>query len=158
MNRCLNADDSHGVLGAIKPYDKRADTDTYLESDADEQLIITIPFTGMVKLKSFSIGSGAGGLGPLVVKAFINREDIDFDSVGDLPVVQAFELPMDNPHDAEHPVRIAKFNRVRSLTFFIETNHGEDTTRINYSKPLLPAPHPMPHGKKDGTSRLTPSL
>jgi hypothetical protein len=157
--RCLNADDDHGVLGAIKPFDKRADTEverspssnptlpsidtpfrpfvtvlkqiatptelkrelklgmppprplsihtslvapahfqpsstphpplpcppcinhlhshrrddkpqildpkyctlhpqTYLQSDADEQLIITIPFTGQVKLKSFSIGSG----------------------------------------------------------------------------------------------------
>jgi len=41
---------------------------------------------------------------------------------------------MENPYDAEHPVRIAKFNRVRSLTIFVDTNHGADETRINYSE------------------------
>mmetsp|Transcript_15649 Transcript_15649/g.38093 ORF Transcript_15649/g.38093 Transcript_15649/m.38093 type:complete len:221 (+) Transcript_15649:79-741(+) len=130
--RALNADPQHGPAGAIKPFDQRRDTETWLESDADEQLIITIPFTGSVRLKSFALGSGAGESGPLVVKAYINREDIDFDNVNDLPVVQSFELPRDNPFDAEHPVRVAKFNRVRSLTLFVETNHGEETTRINY--------------------------
>jgi len=58
--RVLNADPAHGVLGAIKPYDRRRETDEWLESDADEQLIITIPFTGTVRLKCFSIGSGGG--------------------------------------------------------------------------------------------------
>uniref|UniRef100_A0A6U4IEM0 PITH domain-containing protein n=1 Tax=Hemiselmis andersenii TaxID=464988 RepID=A0A6U4IEM0_HEMAN len=129
--RALNADPAHNALGAIKPYDKRRDTDTWLESDADEQLIITIPFTGTVRLKSFSLGSGAGEQGPLKVK-FLVRDDVDFDNVEDLPVTQEFELPRDNPVDAEHPVRVAKFNRVRALTVFVDTNHGGDTTRINY--------------------------
>jgi len=60
------------------------------------------------------------------------RDDVDFDNVDDLPVTQEFELARENPVDAEHPVRVAKFSRVRALTVFIESNHGDDTTRINY--------------------------
>jgi len=41
----------HTALHAIKPYDQRRDTTKWLESDADEQLIIKIPFTGSIKLK-----------------------------------------------------------------------------------------------------------
>jgi hypothetical protein len=44
------------VLHAIKPYNERYDVAKWLESDADEQLIIKIPFTGSVKLK---VDSGA---------------------------------------------------------------------------------------------------
>jgi len=44
----------HTALHAIKPYDQRFDTTKWLESDADEQLIIKIPFTGSVKLKVFN--------------------------------------------------------------------------------------------------------
>ena len=39
------------MLHAIKAYDQRRDTSKWLESDADEQLIIKIPFTGSIKLK-----------------------------------------------------------------------------------------------------------
>ena len=38
--------------------------------------------------QTFSVGAGAGGFGPLKVKAFINRDDIDFDNVADLPATQ----------------------------------------------------------------------
>jgi len=130
--RALNADPEHGVLHAIKPFDLRFDTTRWLESDADEQLIITIPFTGSVKLKAFSLGSGPEGSGPCKIKAFINRDDIDFDNVNDMTPVQSWELAVGNPPDAEHLFKVSKFSRVRLLTLFVDTNHGDDTTRISY--------------------------
>jgi len=45
------ASEEHTVLHAIKPFDQRYDTSKWLESDADEQLLIKIPFTGSCKLK-----------------------------------------------------------------------------------------------------------
>ena len=130
--RCLNEDEEHTVLHAIKPRAERHDTTKWLESDADEQLIIKIPFTGSVKLKCFSLGSGPGGHGPLKVKAFINRDDIDFDNVNAIPPVQEWELPPDNPVDAYHMFKVAKFGQVRTLTLFVDTNYGNDTTQITY--------------------------
>jgi hypothetical protein len=130
--RALNLDAEHGVLHAIKPINEKHDTTKWMESDADEQILLTIPFTGSVKLRTFSVGSGTGGVGPCKIKAFINRDDIDFDNVNDLPAVQEWELPRDNPPDAEHMFKVAKFGRVTSLTLFFETNYGEDTTRVTY--------------------------
>jgi len=112
----LNADPNHGPLEAIKPYDQRHDTSRWLESDADEQLLIRIPFTGQVKLKAFSLGSGPGDQGPLKIKAFINRDDLDFDSVSGMQAVQTWELAEGNPSDAEHMFQVTKFGQVhRSL-------------------------------------------
>mmetsp|Transcript_9657 Transcript_9657/g.27754 ORF Transcript_9657/g.27754 Transcript_9657/m.27754 type:complete len:165 (-) Transcript_9657:542-1036(-) len=56
--KALNAKSGHGPLDAIKPYDLRMDVSRWMESDADEQLIVNIPFTGSVKLKAFSLASG----------------------------------------------------------------------------------------------------
>ena len=51
---------------------------------------------------------------------------------GNIPCAQAWELPQNNPWNAEHLFRAAKFSNVRSLTLLIDTNHGADTTRVNY--------------------------
>lgn len=53
----------------------------YLESDADEQLILHIPFKDNVKLKSISVVGEGGDMHPASMKAFKNRDDIDFDNV-----------------------------------------------------------------------------
>ncbi len=37
-------------------------------------------FTGSVKLKSFVLIGGEGGMSPAHVKVFVNRDDIDFDN------------------------------------------------------------------------------
>jgi hypothetical protein len=47
----------------------------------DEQLIVTVPFTKVVKIKSISVvGSAlATDSNASEMKAFINRDDVDFD-------------------------------------------------------------------------------
>ena len=83
-------------------------------------------------LQAFSLGSGAGDSGPCRIKAYINRDDIDFDNVSNMPALQTWELARDNPPDAEHMFKVSKFNRVRILTLLIDSNHGDDTTKITY--------------------------
>jgi hypothetical protein len=46
--------------------------------------------------------------------------------------MQAWEIAENNPWNAEHLFRAAKFSNVRSLTLFIDSNHGGATTRVNY--------------------------
>jgi hypothetical protein len=78
------------ALRALSPIDcgrcNRLNEEQYLESDADEQLILTIPFSCAVKIKSISVvGSAAEtGSNPAEMRAFINRDDVDFD-VGSTP-------------------------------------------------------------------------
>ncbi|CAG8622328.1 14834_t:CDS:2, partial [Dentiscutata heterogama] len=71
------------------------------ESDVDEQLILFIPFTGSVKLKSISIKSGPGDSCPSKMKAYINREDIDFDTVDSYTATQEWEL-ISSPDNIEY--------------------------------------------------------
>lgn len=65
----------------------------YLESDADEQLILHIPFKDNVKLKSIAIVGEGGDMHPSSMKAFKNRDDIDFDNVRALHWATCTESP-----------------------------------------------------------------
>ncbi|KAJ3063369.1 hypothetical protein HK102_008499, partial [Quaeritorhiza haematococci] len=68
------------------------------------------------------------------MKAFVNREDVDFDSVESIKPDQEWQLLTDTGKKVpEYPTRIAKFTNVRNLTLFFPDNFGgEDVTRINY--------------------------
>ncbi len=75
---------------------------------------------------------GENSSAPANVKAFINREDIDFSNVESLQktVVQEFELAYDTKGDIEHPTKMTKFSNVTSLTLFFNKNYGASVTKI----------------------------
>ena len=68
------------MVGA-KGWCNRLNEEQVLDSDADEQLIIRLPFTSTVRIKSICvIGSSADtASNPAEMQAFINRDDVDFD-------------------------------------------------------------------------------
>lgn len=62
----LNAQQPGHIV--IKPWAKVMDEVDYVESEADEQLIFQIPFTGSIKLRSILIKSGPQQFTPDRVK------------------------------------------------------------------------------------------
>ncbi|KAJ3055348.1 hypothetical protein HK097_010774 [Rhizophlyctis rosea] len=101
--------------------------------------ILTDPhfsFAANVKLKSIAIIGGPGEQAPSKMQAFINREDIDFDTVESTKAEQEWELinPDHLPRGSlpEYPTRIAKFSNLRSITLYFPENYGGDTTKISY--------------------------
>ena len=92
-------------MNVFKPYEQRLNADKFIESDADEQLLLVIPFTGSVKLKSIIVKGPAGEAHPSKMKAFTNRDDIDFDNVEQLPAQQEWELTEDTAAAIEYPTR-----------------------------------------------------
>ncbi|PVU94996.1 hypothetical protein BB561_002121 [Smittium simulii] len=116
----------------FKPSDMRFDMTLKVASDADEELLFYIPFTGQVKIKSIWIWGGAGNSAPNHVKLIINRNDVDFDNVNDLELSQEFALVEGVGKPVEYPTRISRFSNVRELNMYFSGNFGADSTEIFY--------------------------
>ncbi|KAJ1728665.1 hypothetical protein LPJ61_003912, partial [Coemansia biformis] len=129
---CLNERTAGSVRGVFKPWDRRLDTAHCIESDADVELLVYVPFNGMVKLKSVLIWGGDGQAAPSHVRVFANRDDLDFDSVGDAVPTQEWPLVDGATQPVEYPVRAAKFAAVRSVALHFPANFGADETQIFY--------------------------
>lgn len=128
---------SHGSGKGItkKTWAERLDEEPELASDADEQLIINVPFTGQVKLHSILIRASQSPSAPRTLRVFQNREDVDFEAAEDLPAEQEFELSRTSDVQ-DLPVKRARFGRVQRLALFFPDNFGggdeDDVTRVSY--------------------------
>ncbi|WOL15272.1 hypothetical protein Cni_G24053 [Canna indica] len=126
---CLNQTTSHSLANALKQ-GYRDDDGLHLESDADEQLLIYVPFTQMVKLHSAVI-TGPEDEGPRTVKLFANKEHMGFSNVNEYPPSDSLSLSPDNLKGKPVTLKYVKFQNVRSLTIFIEDNQGgDDVTKV----------------------------
>jgi PITH domain len=96
--------------------------------------ILVSSFTGQVKLHSILIRTSNSSSAPKTLKAFINRNNIDFSTASDLPTTQEFYLSQTSDIQ-EVPVKRALFGKVQSLTLFFVDNFGlgeEEVTRVSY--------------------------
>jgi len=101
-------------------------------NDERPQLILHVPFTGTVKLKSFVVIGGEGGSCPVHVRVHINRDDVDFTNAARAKPVQEFDLVEDRRGEVEYPTKITKFNAVQSVTLHFDRNAGAAHTRLYY--------------------------
>ncbi|OQR87671.1 hypothetical protein ACHHYP_08173 [Achlya hypogyna] len=131
--RCLNALDERQKTHPFKSAANKKARDTYLDSNEDDpELILYIPFTEAVSVKSICIAGGIDGLHPTSVKLFTNREDIDFSNASELPAVQKLDLVEDYDATIDYPLQLRKFQGISSLTLFFENSVDGDQTRIYY--------------------------
>jgi len=143
------------------------DESVFIESDADEQIIIHIPFTGHVKLRSILIKCGPSEHTPDKCKVFSN-ELLDFEDALTAVPTQEFEVAQSRDM-VEYSVRPARFSSIRNLTIFFPSNHGDEVTRIYFigfygefsalkRDPLLTVyelqANPADHPKIQGTDSL----
>ncbi|XP_068635591.1 PITH domain-containing protein At3g04780 [Aristolochia californica] len=126
---CLNQNPGRSYDNALKQ-GYREDEGLCLESDADEQLLIYIPFTQVIKLHSVVV-EGPEEDGPRTVKLFANKEHMGFSNVNDYPPSDSITLTPDNLKGKPVTLKYVKFQNVRSLTIFIEDNQsGADITKV----------------------------
>lgn len=126
---CSNESDDHPLAHCLDNNQQ-----TYLESDCDEQLIITIAFSQPIKLHSLKI-CAPQEYGPKTIKIFQNQPmTLDFDKAESSEPVQQIELKSDDLTEDAKPIQLkyVKFQTVNSLTIFVKDNQtNKDTTRIN---------------------------
>ncbi|KAL8927748.1 MAG: hypothetical protein Q9208_002163 [Pyrenodesmia sp. 3 TL-2023] len=128
--RTLNESESdQGAKIVEKTWPQRLDAEPKLVSDADEQLLMFIPFTGVVKLHSVLIRSSEDSSAPKTLKLFSNRDDLDFSTASDLQPTQTLELSQTSEIQ-DIPVKRTLFGNTYNLILFIEDNFGDEVTRV----------------------------
>ncbi|XP_074661371.1 thioredoxin-like protein 1 [Tubulanus polymorphus] len=128
-SECLNESDDHTLKHALSP------KGGYLQSDCDEQLIISLEFSQPVKLHSLKMYAPDDGTAPKTIKLFTNRpQTLDFDSAESMDAIQKIQLTPDDVKEGTLiPLRYVKFQNVSSVSIFVNDNQGgEETTVINY--------------------------
>lgn len=130
----LNEATSGSVKSVFRAWEQRLDSSVgYLESnEGDPELIVFIPFTSDVKIKSISIVGGSDGTSPSKMRAFINRDGIDFTDAQSMQAVQEWELAENLQGVLEYQTRYSRFQGVGNLTLHFSDNFGADTTQILY--------------------------
>ncbi|KAJ2403321.1 hypothetical protein GGI23_000026 [Coemansia sp. RSA 2559] len=129
---CLNEQTAGSIKTVFKAWPDRHDTAHAVHSDADAELLVFVPFTAMVKLRSIYIWGGAHASAPSKVKVFANRDDLDFDTVGQCTCTQEWDLVDQALEPIEYSVRAAKFNNVRCLTLYFPANFGDPETVLYF--------------------------
>ncbi|XP_070555501.1 PITH domain-containing protein 1-like [Ptychodera flava] len=128
---CLNEERDGSGKDVFKPWESRLDKEKYVESDADEELLFNIPFTGNVKLKGVIVIGGEDDSHPSQMKLYKNRPKMTFDDTGSEPD-QIFEMHPDRTGQLEYVTKITKFSGVHHLSIFFSKNFGADTTTVYY--------------------------
>jgi len=130
---CLNESADHPVSSILGPNIGPRGT-SYLESDVDPELLISIPFNDTVKLKSITIFSAISPeQAPKTIKLFINHLSMDFGDAETLAAAQEIELKRDEVvGGVKIDLRFVRFQSVRSLHILVKDNQeNEETTRID---------------------------
>ncbi|GMI48067.1 hypothetical protein TrCOL_g11429 [Triparma columacea] len=129
LNECHDATHENLFIG---------DDRLALKSDADEQLLIHITFNETVKVSGLKFTAyNTSNLdlqtAPKYVKVFVNRPSMGFTDAEDVEPTEEFEFTeeeISNEKGVEKSVRFVKFQRVSSLSIFVEENFGGETTAI----------------------------
>ncbi|KAJ5334379.1 uncharacterized protein N7506_008162 [Penicillium brevicompactum] len=126
-----------GAAIVQKTWAERLNDEPELESDADEQLLMTIPFSGQANIHSVLLYTAPTISAPKTVKLFKNRDDLDFSMASELHPTQIIEVPPPVPGADvfELPLNRAHWNATTSVTLFFEDNWSngeEDVTKVGY--------------------------
>lgn len=106
------------------------------KSDTDEQLIVHIAFNEFVKVKSIKFIEFNNGVDPETnpskVHLYVNRENLGFEDCEDVDPTQTLHLTTEDLKESSEPINLkyVKFQRVKSLTVFIEDNQGGEITAL----------------------------
>lgn len=90
------------------------------------------PQVQSIKLTAFSSGQSDPGESPTVVKLFVNRVNLGFEDVDDVDPTQVLTLTAADLAEDADPIKLqyVRFQRVKSITLYIEENGGADVTSI----------------------------
>jgi len=124
---CLNEDDDHPYQHCLTA------GGGFLQSDCDEQLILSLSFNQVVKVHSIKL-KAPSDKGPKQVRIFINQPNtLDFDKADSMAAAQELLLTPDKLDDSAILLKYVKFQSVQNIQFFFKDNQsGGEVTQIDH--------------------------
>ncbi|KAJ0181828.1 hypothetical protein K1T71_002550 [Dendrolimus kikuchii] len=141
--QCLNESVEGSGKTVFKPWSNRLDRSSFVESDADEELLFNIPFTGNVKLKGIKISSEDSECHPTKLRFWNFQLHTSlrcsflaslFNFLPTLPFSNTFvgQTVLSYSPGKVFVCRIVTFSSVSHLTMHFPSNFGAENTRIYY--------------------------
>jgi hypothetical protein len=138
--RCLNCtnQDLSILQRVFRPWGERLNelspplTSNEEEEDDERELLIHVEFDGAVKLSAITLIGGDESSSPSKMRAFINREDLNFEEIRTLNPTQSWELQHDPLGILEYPTQAHKFQGVTSLDIHLQGSFGAGCLSINF--------------------------
>jgi len=123
---CLNASSAHTLRHCLGLGEgEREDTTSFLQSDTDEELLISLKFMSAVKVSAISITAPKDS-GPSKVRLFVNKVGLDFDSAKSDKSTQDIDLTAAQvAAGSKADVRFVNFQNVQTLGIFISGNFDD---------------------------------
>jgi thiol-disulfide isomerase/thioredoxin len=125
---CLNEADDHPFGHCLED-----GVGGYLESDCDEQIILSLAFNQAVKVHSLKI-MAPSDKGPKNIRIFMNQPNtLDFDGADSMIATQDITLTPGQLDGSPITLKFVKFQNVQNLQLFIKDNQiGDEITQIDY--------------------------
>jgi len=119
QSTCLNVVDTQNWIQVLTSANSRID------SDCDDQLLISICFSKPCRLHSLKFRAPNDGTGPGEVRLFVNQSNLDFNNVVDFTPVQTLKLTQtDFGPDNITLLEPGKFRKVKFFSLFVVGNAG----------------------------------
>lgn len=129
----LNLTVPEDAQGIIKPWNERNDTTVSAESSVDDQLIIHVPFTQNVRVRSILLKLGRGEVAPRHLQIYANHSTIvDFAEAEDISPHLNITLSEGETGVVEYPLRATAFANVHALSLYFSEAVGGDSVQLYY--------------------------
>lgn len=132
---CLNAADPSRAPLVFRAWPARLEplSPPLRSCEGDPELLLHIPLDGAIKLKALCVIGGGDGSAPARMRAFINRDDLDFEAAASLPPTQEWDLQEANTGGViEYPTQPARFGGVHALTLHLVGSFGGDCLEVHF--------------------------
>ncbi|BEJ17509.1 hypothetical protein CspHIS471_0609100 [Cutaneotrichosporon sp. HIS471] len=129
---CLGESKDHPLSSIVGP-NAGPKGRSYLESDVDPELLISIQFNEAVKIKALSIFSVVSpAQAPKTIRLYVNQNHMDFGDADSHEPAQELTLTPEDIRGNKVELRFVRFQKVHSLHILVKDNQEDDeTTRID---------------------------
>ena len=127
---CLNEEVANSGKTVFKDFDDRFDKEKFVSSDCDGELLLIVPFTAQVKVRSICVIAKGENKFPTKLRLYVNNENVDFSLVENEPV-QEFIINQNLTGDLHNAVKVSKFSSVHKLIIHL-VNPNEEIIEVSY--------------------------